>query len=74
MIDPGLLDAAFDAFEEPSSSNTSERFELAQSGRNGKAGLPAWKRIEELREMRELNRHLCDDIYGSKPIRSLWTD
>lgn len=74
MINPGLLDAAFDAFEGPSSSNTSERFELAQAGRNGKAGLPAWKRIEELREMRELNRHLCDDIYGSKPLRSLWND
>ena len=43
-------------------------------GRNGKAGLPAWKRIEELREMRELNRHIKDDIYGSKPVRALWSE
>ena len=34
--------------------------------------LPAWKRIEEYREMRELNRHLMDDVYGSKPVQTLW--
>lgn len=74
MINPGLLDGTFEPFEEPPSSIIPERFELAQAGRNGKAGLPAWKRIEELREMRELNRHLRDDIYGTKPVRSLWND
>ena len=70
----GELDGAFDAFEESAATSASypDRFEFAQSSRNGKAGLPAWKRIEELREMRELNRHIGDDIYGSKPVRSLW--
>ena len=74
MNNPGLLDGAFDAFEDPTSVSISapERFEFAQASRNSKDGLPAWKRIEELREMRELNRHIGDDIYGSKPVRSLW--
>jgi len=74
MSNSGELDGAFDAFEDPPTVSTSipDRFEFAQVSRNGKAGLPAWKRIEELREMRELNRHIGDDIYGSKPVRSLW--
>ncbi len=74
MSNPGLLDGAFDAFDDPVSTPTfgSDRFEFAQASRNSKAGLPAWKRIEELREMRDLNRHISDDIYGSKPLRSLW--
>ncbi|MBI2970313.1 MAG: hypothetical protein HYY36_06180 [Gammaproteobacteria bacterium] len=37
-----------------------------------KRPLPAWRRIEEYREMRELNRQVQDDIYGTRPIRSLW--
>lgn len=74
MINPGFLDGAFDAFEEPPSSNIPDRFETAQAARAGKGGMPAWKRIEELREMRELNRRLRDDIYGSKPLRSLWNE
>lgn len=74
MNNPGLLDGAIDAFDDSAAAltPTPERFDFAQSGRNGKAGLPAWKRIEELREMRELNRHISDEIYGSKPLRSLW--
>ena len=74
MSNPGLLDGAFDAFEDPTATSASvpDSYEFAQSGRNAKAGLPAWKRIEELREMRELNRHIGDDIYGSEPVRSLW--
>lgn len=37
-----------------------------------KRPLPAWRRIEEYREMRELNRRVEDDIYGYRPIHSLW--
>jgi hypothetical protein len=77
MSNPGLLDGAFDAFDDPTAvPGTIERIELPQSGRNGKngGGTPAWKRIEELREMRELNRHIKDDIYGSKPVRALWSE
>jgi hypothetical protein len=74
MINPGFLDGAFDAFEAPPTSGTPDSFETAQSARACKGGTPAWKRIEELREMRELNRRLRDDIYGSKPLRSLWNE
>lgn len=74
MINPGVLDGAFDAFDDPTTipNALAERIDLAQAGRGEKPGTPAWKRIEELREIRELNRHIKDDIYGSKPVRSLW--
>jgi hypothetical protein len=74
MSNPGELEGAFDAFEDPAAGSTSipDRYEFVQASRNGTGGMPAWKRIEELREIRELNRHICDDIYGSKPVRSLW--
>ncbi len=74
MSNSGELDGAFDAFEDPAATSVPipDRYEFAHSTRNGKGGMPAWKRIEELREMRELNRHIGDDIYGSKPVRTLW--
>jgi len=74
MSNAGELEGAFDAFDDSVASSVPipDRFEFAQASRNGKGGMPAWKRIEELREMRELNRNIGDDIYGSKPVRSLW--
>lgn len=40
----------------------------------GKAPLPAWRRIEEYREMRALRERLRDDLYGEKPFQDLWED
>jgi hypothetical protein len=76
MSNPGPLDGAFDAFDDPTllTNAIADRIDLVQPPRSAKAGLPAWKRIEELREMRELNRHIKDDIYGSKPVRALWSE
>lgn len=36
--------------------------------------VPTWRRIEEYREMRELNQQLRDDVYGANPVASLWDE
>ena len=70
-LDAGLASAFdnFDVDEDIVSGSDDRTFTPAGKCRQS---MPAWKRIEEYREMRELNRHLMDDVYGSSPVQSLW--
>jgi hypothetical protein len=41
---------------------------------NDPPAMPAWRRIEEYWEMRELNKRLHDEVYGTPPVSSLWDE
>jgi hypothetical protein len=68
------------AFEEPGDLNSTAGLSMASDSLSGEASIrdpqatPAWRRIEEYREMRELNSRLRDEVYGAHPVSSLWDD
>ena len=67
-------------FEEPGDFNSATGLSMSSDSLSGEMSIrgsqptPAWRRIEEYLEMRELNSRLRDEVYGAHPVSSLWDE